>query len=159
MMAQQALILYYSQFGNTARLASQIHEMTGADILQVKVADQTFPQDMEATDSIYKKQRQTNRLPEITTKLPDLSYYDDILVGGPVWDGQIASPVMALLTKLQGYQGKVAPFSTGWSDTGNYQQDFIAHDGKLTVLDGYHVLTHAKPAYSPASLMSWLRKL
>lgn len=158
-MAQQALILYYSQFGNTARLASRIHEMTGADILQVKVAPGTFPQDMEATGKIYQEQRTSNRLPHLLTELPDLSYYDDILVGGPVWNGQVSSPIMTLLTLLQGYEGKVAPFSSGWSDTGNYQQDFIAHAGKLHVLPGYHVLTHAKPKYSASGLMSWLRKL
>lgn len=158
-MAQQALILYYSQFGNTARLASRIHEMTGADILQIKVAPGTFPQDMDTTNEIYLKQRQSNRLPQLHTKLPNLSYYDDILIGGPVWDGQISSPVMTLLNNLQGYQGKVAPFSSGWSDTGNYQQDFIAHAGKLNVLPGYHVLTHSSPKFSAASLMSWLRKL
>lgn len=158
-MAQQALILYYSQFGNTARLASRIHEMTGADILQIKVAPDTFPQDMEATGGIYKAQRESNQLPHLLTKLPDLSYYDDILVGGPVWNGQVSSPIMALLNLLQGYEGKVAPFSSGWSDTGNYQQDFVAHAGKLRVLPGYHVLTHAKPKYSASGLMSWLRKL
>lgn len=157
-MAQQALILYYSQFGNTARLASRIHEMTGADILQIKVAPDTFPQDMEATADIYQQQRESNRLPHLVTKLPDVSYYDDILVGGPVWNGQLSSPVMALLNLLQGYEGKVAPFSSGWSDTGNYQQDFVAHAGKLHVLPGYHVLTHAKPGYSASGLMSWLRK-
>ncbi|MGM9892553.1 flavodoxin family protein [Limosilactobacillus sp.] len=158
-MAQRALILYYSQFDNTARLASQIHKLTGADILRIKVAPGTFPDDMRATDDVYQKQRQTNRLPTLTTKLPQLSYYDVILVGGPVWDGQISSPIMALLNQLQGYQGKVAPFSSGWSDTGNYQRDFVAHAGKLTVLPGYHVLTHGKPAFSLASLMSWLRQV
>ena len=45
-MAKQALILYYSQFGNTARLASKIHEATGADIVRIKVPDDTFPLDM-----------------------------------------------------------------------------------------------------------------
>lgn len=158
-MAQQALILYYSQFGNTAKLASHIHQLTGADILRVRVADGTFPDDMEATDDRYQEQRQTNRLPQLVTKLPRFSYYDDILVGGPVWDGQLSSPVMALLNQLKGYSGKVAPFSTGWSDTGKYQQDFITHAKTLDVLPGYHVLTHGKPTYSPASLMSWLRKI
>ncbi len=158
-MAKQALILYYSQFNTTAKVASQIHQLTGADILRIRVADKTFPNDMTATDKIYQKQRASGQLPNLTTKLPDLSYYDVLLVGGPVWDRQISSPIMKLLVQLQGYQGLVAPFSTGWSDTGNYQQDFIAHAGKLTIGPGYHVLTHANPHFSPATLASWLRKL
>lgn len=158
-MAKQALILYYSQFGTTAKLASQIHRVTDADILRLQVPAGTFPDDMTATDKIYKQQRTSGRLPELTIKLPQLDYYDAILVGGPVWDGQISSPVMQLLKQLQGYTGVVAPFSTGWSDTGNYQQDFTAHAGKLRVVSGYHVLTHAAPRFTVPTLAAWLRKL
>lgn len=158
-MAKQALILYYSQFENTAKLASKIHQMTGADILRIRVAAGTFPADMTTTDKIYKEQRGSNRLPQLMSQLPDLSYYDTILVGGPVWDGQLSSPIMQLLVQLQGYQGSIAPFSTGWSDTGNYQQDFLAHAGKLHVVAGYHVLTHANPRFSESTVAAWLRKL
>lgn len=158
-MAKQALILYYSQFGTTARLATNIHRATGADILQLKVPDKTFPDDMQDTDKIFQQQLRKNNLPQVTTKLPDISYYDLILLGGPVWDGKVSSPVLQTLRKLQGYQGKVAPFSTGWSDTGKYQENFIAQAGKLSVGPGYHILTHANPRYDEASLSSWLRKL
>lgn len=158
-MAKQALILYYSQFGTTAKVASQIHRLTDADILRIQVANKTFPDDMTATDKIYKEQRASGKLPKIVTKLPKLDYYDAILVGGPVWDGQISSPIMQLLKQLQGYSGIVAPFSTGWSDTGNYQQDFAAHAGKLQVTSGYHVLTHATPRFAVQTLAAWLRKL
>lgn len=158
-MAQNVLILYYSHFNNTAKLATQIHQATGADILRIQVADHTFPDDMTATDDVYKKQRSTNQLPTLTTKLPPLDGYDVILIGGPVWDGQISSPIMAVLRQMQGYQGEVAPFSSGWSDTGNYQQDFVAHAGKLRVAPGYHVLTHATPKFALNTLSSWLRKL
>lgn len=158
-MAKQALILYYSQFGTTAKAASQIHQLTDADILRIQVADQTFPDDMTATDKIYKKQRTSGQLPQIVTKLPKLDYYDAILIGGPVWDGQLSSPIMQLLKQLQEYSGVVAPFSTGWSDTGNYQQDFVAHAGKLHVAPGYHILTHATPHFAVPTLASWLRKL
>ena len=56
-MAKQALILYYSQFGTTAKLASQIHKLTDADILRIQLADKAFPDDMAATDKVYKEQR------------------------------------------------------------------------------------------------------
>ena len=94
-MAKQALILYYSQFGNTARLASKIHEATGADIVRIKVPDDTFPLDMEETGKIYQQQLKTHDFPKLVTTLPDLSYYDLILVGGPVWNEEVASPIIA----------------------------------------------------------------
>ena len=140
-MAKQALILYYSQFGDTARIASKIHEATGADIVRIKVPDDTFPLDMEETGRIYQQQLKTHDFPKLVTTLPDLSYYDLILVGGPVWNG------------------KVAPFSTGWSDTGDYQENFINYAGNLNVTSGYHILTHGSPAFNEKSLFSQLRKL
>lgn len=157
-MAQEALILYYSQSGNTARLAGKIRQLTGADILRVQPVS-PFPSGMEETDRVYKRQRRQNRLPELANRFPDFNYYDVILVGGPVWDGQLSTPIMAVLNRLQGFGGQVAPFSTGWSDNGNYQQDWRAHAGKLHLLPGYHVLTHGRPRYDQASLMSWLRKM
>lgn len=161
-MVRKVLILYYSQFGNTAKLASAIHHQTGADILRLQLPEDYFPEDMEKTDQIFKADNQSGKLPPITTKLPDLSYYDTIMVGGPVWDGKVSSPILKLLSvlNLKGYQGKVVSFSTGWSDTGDYQTDFLAHSGKLNVTQhSYNVLTHAAPKYSPTTLASWLRKL
>ena len=130
-MVRNVLILYYSQFGNTAKLASAIHRQTGADILRLQVPEGYFPDDMEETDQIFKADNQNGRLPQIITELPALDYYDTILVGGPVWDGKVASPIISLLRMMKDYQGKVVPFSTGWSDTGNYQADFVAHAGKV----------------------------
>ena len=158
-MAKQALILYYSQFGDTARLASKIHEATDADIVRIKVPDDTFPLDMEETGKIYQQQLKTHTLPKLVTTLPDLSYYDLILVGGPVWNGKVSSPIIALLQQIQEFPGKIAPFSTGWSETGKYQEDFINYAGKLNVTAGYHILTHGGPAFNEKSLFSWLRKL
>ncbi|EEW52988.1 flavodoxin family protein [Limosilactobacillus antri] len=157
-MAQEALILYYSQFGNTARLASKIRQLTGADILRIQPTTD-FPADMKETDRVYRQQRRQGQWPKLANQWPDFNYYDVILVGGPVWDGQLSSPVLAALEQLQGFAGKVAPFSTGWSELGNYEQDWQAHAGKLRLCPGYHVLTHGRPHYDQANLMSWLRKL
>ncbi|MBB1078697.1 flavodoxin [Limosilactobacillus sp. STM2_1] len=158
-MAKQALILYYSQFDNTAKLASKICSSTGADIVRIKVTTNTFPLDMQKTDKIYQNQLANNHFPKLITTLPDLTYYDLLLVGGPVWDGQVSSPIISLLHHLQGYSGTVAPFSTGWSDTGKYQKDFVSRAGNLNVTTGYHILTHGTPSFSPKTLSSWLRKL
>lgn len=46
-MVRKVLILYYSQFGNTAKLASAIHHQTGADILRLQLPKDYFPEDME----------------------------------------------------------------------------------------------------------------
>lgn len=55
---------------------------------------------------------------------------------------------------LQEFTGKLAPFSTGWSDTGDYQENFINYAGNLNVTSGYHILTHGSPAFNEKSLSS-----
>ena len=78
-MAKQALILYYSQFGNTARLASKIHEVTGADIVRIKVPDDTFPLDMEETNNITKAAEQLHiTQPTLSRQIMDLETELDI---------------------------------------------------------------------------------
>ncbi|MCC4477932.1 flavodoxin [Limosilactobacillus reuteri] len=114
---------------------------------------------MQETGRIYQQQRKNHDLPKLVTDVPNLAYYDLLLIGGPVWNEKVASPILSLLQQLQSFNGEVAPFSTGWSETGNYQQDFINHAGKLNVTDGYHILTHGTPAFNQKSLFSWLRKL
>ena len=107
------MILYYSQFGNTAKLAGQIHEATSADIVRVKVAANVFPLDMQETGRIYQQQRKNHDLPKLVTDVPNLAYYDLLLIGGPVWNEKVASPILSLLQQLQSFNGEVAPFSTG----------------------------------------------
>ncbi|MDO4903011.1 MAG: flavodoxin [Limosilactobacillus sp.] len=154
-MATNALIIYYSQYGDTAKLASQIHKVTGCDILRIDVAPDVFSDDVFETEDIYKDQLASHTFPELITELPDLGFYDVILVGGPVWDGDVASPVIALLNRLQGYKGLVVPFSTASTDSRDYDQNFRDRAGSLHVGPGFHIVRN----YSDAKLASWLRKL
>lgn len=52
-MAQQALIVYYSQFNNTTKLAKLIQDATKAPALRLRVADSVYPNNMEATGRMH----------------------------------------------------------------------------------------------------------
>lgn len=158
-MAKQALIIYFSQFNNTTKIAKIIQDATQAPAFRLRIADDVYPSDMDATNRIYQQQLKQNRFPQIITPLPDLKQYDVILVGGPVWDGNVAAPVIEFLSLIQDYQGIVAPFSTAWSETGNYQENFVKRAGHLNIADGFHVTTHGSHPFKLGNLASWLRKL
>ena len=140
-MAQQALIVYYSQFNNTTKLAKLIQDATKAPALRLRVADSVYPNNMEATGRIYQQQLKQRQLPILINSMPQLNQYDVVLVGGPVWNGNVAAPVIEFLKTIQGYQGLIAPFSTAWSDSDDYQANFIKWAGRLQVTDGFHVTT------------------
>ena len=159
MMVKQTLIVYYSQFNNTTKLAKLIQDATKASALRLHVADSVYPNNMEATDRIYQKQLTQHQLPTLTNSLPRLNQYDVILVGGPVWNGNVAAPVIEFLRNIQGYQGLIAPFSTAWSDSDHYQENFVNWAGRLQVADGFHITTHGSHQFKANNLAAWLRKL
>ena len=109
-MAKQALIIYFSQFNNTTKIAKLIQDATQALAFRLRIADGVYTNDMDATNRIYQQQLKQNRFPKIITTLPDLKPYNVILVGGPVWNGNVAAPVIEFLSQIQDYQGIVAPF-------------------------------------------------
>lgn len=158
-MVKQALIVYYSQFNNTTKLAKLIQDATKAPALRLHVADSVYPNNMEATGRIYQKQLTQHQLPTLTNSLPKLNQYDVILVGGPVWNGNVAAPVIEFLRTIQGYQGLIAPFSTAWSDSDHYQANFVNWAGPLQVADGFHITTHGSHQFKANNLAAWLRKL
>lgn len=158
-MVKQALIVYYSQFNNTTKLAKLIQDATKAPALRLHVADSVYPNNMEATGRIYQKQLTQHQLPTLTNSLPKLNQYDVILVGGPVWTGNVAAPVIEFLRTIQGYQGLIAPFSTAWSDSDHYQENFAKWAGRLQVTDGFHITTHGSHQFKANNLAAWLRKL
>jgi hypothetical protein len=59
------------------------------------VQPSTFAKDMYATSDTAQQQLQSGNLPALVQPLPDCNNYDVILVGGPVWSGKPATPIMS----------------------------------------------------------------
>ena len=87
------LIVTYSWSGNTAKMATALQQVTGADQVMLTVAADTFSTDMYATSDIANQQLASGKLPALTNSLPDLRQYGTIVVGGPVWSAEVATPV------------------------------------------------------------------
>ncbi|WP_318766140.1 flavodoxin [Lactiplantibacillus carotarum] len=151
-MAKSTLIIYYSWSGSTKRAAQALANCVDADMVELTVASNIFPNDMFATSDVAKKQLSTNNLPALTTVLPNFNQYQTILIGGPVWSSLVATPVRTLLTNLTEYIGTVAPFYTDAGTAGNYEDDFA----------GLIKQAHVKPGLefnrqSDAQLKAWLQ--
>lgn len=148
----KTLIAYYSWSGTTARLAKQIHQLLpNSDLLPLQVATDTFSKDMYETDRIYKKQLEQHQLPIILNMPISLNDYDQILIGSPVWDGGVASPVMSFIKNIQDYSGKVAPFYTSVGNSKDFMKHFRTLAGQLTLVKDFDA------AYD--DLNAWLNEL
>jgi menaquinone-dependent protoporphyrinogen IX oxidase len=94
---KKILIAYYSWSGHTKALAGQLQAATHADTYEIQVPAGTFSTDMYETSDQAKAQLEAGQLPTLTQPLPDLTKYEAILVGGPVWSGALSTPVASFM--------------------------------------------------------------
>ena len=97
--------------GNTKIVADYISELTGADQFEIKTSKYDGMAYMPLTELAQEEQR-NGELPPYEGKAPDLSKYDKVFIGGPVWWGTYPQ-VMFTLFKDINLDGKIViPFTT-----------------------------------------------
>lgn len=107
----KVLVLYYSQTGATETVARQFAAELGADIEAFDV-QQPYDGDFQETVDRCLSERENCFLPAAKPLNADLSDYDVIFLGYPVWFGTCATPVQSLLKEIN-FKGKtVVPFCT-----------------------------------------------
>ncbi|MTV82145.1 flavodoxin [Secundilactobacillus folii] len=136
-MSSNILMAYYSWSGTTAALAKQIDDQLHPDVYQIQVPAGTFSTDMYATSDIAKAQLAAGKMPKLVNAVPDPSHYDRVLIGGPVWSGTPATPVLAFLHAINSRSLAVAPFYTDVGNAGDYEVHFKQAAGNLDVLPGF----------------------
>ena len=135
----KVLILYYSQTGNTRTVAEAIQAQTGADIEEI-VPVTPYTGSFEETIARCMEEREKNILPEIQPIAADLSQYDIIFIGYPVWFGTCAPPVLSLMDQIDLSGKKVVPFCTfGSGGLQSSSEDIAKKQPDAEVLPGYGV--------------------
>lgn len=87
-MNKKTMVVYFSATGTTARAAREIAEAAGADLYALTPAEPYTRADLDWTD---KKSRTTMEShdpacrPALAGRLPDLSGYDTVVLGFPIW--------------------------------------------------------------------------
>lgn len=109
------LIVYYSYRGNTKHIADIIAKETGADMLRI---DTAVPYEGSYDEVVKQGQNEvdTGYCPKLKPLSADISHYDTIILGTPVWWYTFA-PAMHTYLKSQNWNGKtIYPFATngGW---------------------------------------------
>lgn len=134
-MAKKILIATYSLSGTTQRVADQLAQLVDADQYRIEVPAGTFPNSMSAVNDVALKQIADKNWPQLADETPDLSAYDLIIVGSPVWSGYPATPVHTFLDQVQaaGFKGQLASFYTDMGSKGNYEGYFKQWAGQIPV--------------------------
>ena len=81
-------------------------------------------------------ERENGNIRGLSGQLPDLSGYDTILIGGPVWSGEPSNPIQKYLSMTNFGEKKVAGFWTAYAEPGDYANKFKALVNNAKVSDG-----------------------
>ena len=73
--------------GNTAVVAEMIGNQLGADLWEILPADDHYPMTCQALVDVAKQEQNEKARPAYAGQAPELSQYDTIFIGAPVWWG------------------------------------------------------------------------
>ena len=106
---KKILTIYYSNIGNTKSVAQNINSIVGGDIKEIKLVE-NYPNNIFKMSKIVRKQIKDGFLPEIENI--DISNYDVIFIGSPIWNLSFSLPLKAFL-KNNNFENKtLIPFFT-----------------------------------------------
>ena len=97
--------------GNTAIVAKMISEKTGADLFEI-LPETDYPYTYAELTDVAKKEQNEKARPAIKDELPDLSQYDTIFIGAPVWWGDWPMIMYTFFENADLAGKNLVPFST-----------------------------------------------
>ena len=100
----------YVEKGNTMILAEMIADKTGAELFEVKPAKK-YPADYDTCTDVAKREQNQNARPAILED-KDISGYDTIFFGYPVWWGDIPMCMYTFIEAHEWNGKKIIPFCT-----------------------------------------------
>ena len=108
---ESALVVYFSFDGNTKLIAEKIGETLNADVVELKTSKK-YP-----TEGIGKyfwggKSVVFGDKPTLTNESIDLSRYETIIIGTPVWAGSFAPPIRSFVNDYKIVNKKIAIFAS-----------------------------------------------
>ena len=120
------LVAYFSASGETARLAQTIAQAAGADLYEIRpetpytAADLNWHDD-QSRSSVEMKDPACR--PAIAGEAPDLTDYDTVFVGFPIWWYQAPRIIETFLASADFSGKRVVPFATsGGSGMGRTEE-------------------------------------
>lgn len=151
----------YIEKGNTRIVAEEIAAETGGDLFEIHPV-KPYPKEYKPATEVAKQEKEEQARPEIDGPLPDLSQYDVIFLGYPIWWRDMPMAVYTFLEQ-ENFKGKlVIPFCThegsGISDT----PAAIAKTTGATVGKGFELRGHIAqqdPDQMKKEVSSWLRNM
>lgn len=115
----KTLIAVYSQTGQSMCIAHMLQKKLSADIYEI-IPNRKYNDDMWKAWDEAQEEIKNNAYPDLAQAIPDLSIYDTIIVGGPVWGMTLANPVVTFMQNVKLEGKKVSSFWTFYDHDEKY---------------------------------------
>ena len=137
---KKALVAYFSASGVTAGIAKNIAEAINADVYEICPQTPYTEADLNWRDSNSRssvEMRDKNCRPPLANNVPDLSTYEIVFIGFPIWWYREPSIIDTFMESCQFNGQIVIPFATsGGSGVGSSTQNMQALAPKAKVMEG-----------------------
>lgn len=155
------LVVFFSYTGNTKKIAESIQKKLNCDILEIKPV-KPYSTDYQTVVDDEQNNESSKKKPEIQSIDKDLSQYDEIIVGSPVWWYTIA-PVIRTFLSENDLKGKIIkPFATnaGWLGRTFQEIEKLCPDSKVE--KGMNIVFESYSdnlVTSPDEIDKWIEQL
>ena len=126
---KKVLVAYFSASGVTAKVADRLSKAIGADLFEIKPAQTYTSADLDWTNKESRssvEMNDTSSRPEIANKVENMSQYDVIFVGFPIWWYREPSIIDTFIESYDFSGKQIVPFATsggsGMGDSGSIMQ-------------------------------------
>lgn len=111
------LVAYFSATNNTKKLANYAHEYLQSDIFEIVPKEEYTAEDIDYNSDCRanREQNDDKARPEIKYIISDISQYDTIILGYPIWWGQAPKILYTFLESYDFSNKTILPFCTSGS--------------------------------------------
>ena len=133
-----SVVLYFSATGTTKKIAERIADKSNSDIIEIVPKEEYKSEDLNYNSDCRanREQQDSKARPEIKNTI-NLSKYDTIFLGYPIWWGTNPKIILTLLDTYDLTNKTIIPFCTSGS-TGieGSVNDLRNYNSKLNIKDG-----------------------
>lgn len=155
---KKVLVVYFSETGNTQKLAKLISDEVGGDFRRIETV-KPYPTGQELFD-YTKNERDKDARPELKEIDANMDNYDIVFVGYPIWWYTLPMPLYTFFDKYD-FSGKIiVPFNTheGSGEGGTYST-IKTFEKDAKVLDGLAIRGGDMASDQTTRIRNWLKGL
>ena len=147
---------YFSHSGNTKKITEEIQSKTGGELFEIKTVN-AYSDDYDTVLDEAKKEFNDNARPELSDSVKDMAQYQTVIIGYPIWWGDMPMAVYSFLDEYDLSGKTVLPFCThGGSGLSETDKNIQNEEKDAKVADGL-VISDSSLDDADGDIDQWLK--